>query len=150
MTEAQKFASILEEFVLCQLSIKQLADRYGLQFSEVKEFLVGQFNESIVEQVNSRALREGSEPTRFVRGTKCVLKPDWWTGAKKSKYIPHYQVLWAQANNKTEVEPGYVVTPLDGDKHSEDPTNYVLMSRADATRHHNKLRQAKLKEKQNG
>jgi len=66
----------------------------------------------------------------IVAGYLTEWAPDWWTGhMPKGNRVYKHQRVWCEANNKTEVEKGYVIHHIDEDKFNNSPDNLVCLSR---------------------
>lgn len=76
------------------------------------------------------------------KGYLMRLKPDWYTGRKKSKHIYEHHYQYCLANGLTEIPKGYHVHHKNFIKTDNDPDNLQLMTAGDHMRFHNKLRRA--------
>ena len=73
------------------------------------------------------------------------IRPSWYTGAPKCKYIPRHHILWALYHDVTEVPKGYVVYHPDHRYNDGPPSEYVCLTRSE----HQKLVNAKRRETAN-
>ena len=65
-----------------------------------------------------------------------VLKPDWYTGRARNKYVFKHTVVICSAMGLTEIPPGFEAHHIDGDKQNNDLTNLALLSMAAHIRIH--------------
>lgn len=73
------------------------------------------------------------------------IRPSWYTGALKCKYIPRHHILWSLYHDVTEVPKGYVVYHPDHRYNDGSPSEYVCLTRSE----HQKLVNAKRRETAN-
>lgn len=77
------------------------------------------------------------EPVGDGNGYLQVLKPDWYTGRRGSKYVFQHNVVMCEILGLTEIPAGFVVHHIDEDKTNNNPNNLALMTMgAHAKLHH--------------
>ena len=65
------------------------------------------------------------------------LKPDWYTGRKRSSHVFLHHVVMCQNLGITEIPKGFVVHHVDGDKCNNDISNLALMTMSAHSKLHN-------------
>lgn len=73
------------------------------------------------------------------------IRPSWYTGAPKCKYIPRHHILWCLYHEVTEVPKGYVVYHPEQAYNDGSPSEYVCLTRSE----HQQLVNAKRRETAN-
>lgn len=74
-------------------------------------------------------------------GYLMMRKPDWFTGsATKSCYVPLQDVIYCLENNLTGIPTGYDVHHCDQNKLNNDPSNLILLTNAEHTYLHYRLK----------
>ena len=73
------------------------------------------------------------------RGYWMVLKPEWYTGRKKSKHVFVHHIVMCAALNLTEIPKGWVVHHCDENPENNVFDNLVLMTITDHGRLHKTL-----------
>lgn len=71
------------------------------------------------------------EPYLDGKGYLLMLKPDWYTGRKKTKNIYVHHIIVCENLGLTEIPKGYCVHHCDGNKLNNDFSNLVLLSLGD-------------------
>lgn len=61
-------------------------------------------------------------------GYLMILKPEWYTGRKKSKHVFLHQVIMCQELRLTEIPAGFCVHHIDGNKHNNNISNLCLLT----------------------
>jgi hypothetical protein len=74
------------------------------------------------------------------------IRPSWYTGATKCKYIPRHHILWCLYHDVTEVPKGYVVYHPHSKYNDGSPDEFVCLTRSE----HQQLVNAKRREAANG
>ena len=62
------------------------------------------------------------------QGYLMMLKPDWYTGRKRSEYVFVHNVVMCYELGMSEIPKGFVVHHIDLNKKNNDPSNLALMS----------------------
>ena len=70
-----------------------------------------------------------------------ILKPEWYTGAKNTRYIPEHVIVACKTVGIKELPRKYVVHHCDLDHFNNDFNNLVIMSKADHNSLHHKLKE---------
>lgn len=70
------------------------------------------------------------EPVADGNGYLMVLKPDWYTGRKGSRYIFQHTLVMCEALGLTELPKGFVVHHIDRDTTNNTLGNLALMTMA--------------------
>lgn len=74
------------------------------------------------------------------KGYHIILKPDWYTGRKRSKHVFYHHYVYCLANGLTEIPIGYDVHHKDENKLNNAIENLQLLSRSEHARLHQQLR----------
>ena len=61
------------------------------------------------------------------KGYAIILKPEWYTGRKRSKHVYVHHVVVCERLGITKIPAGWVVHHCDGDTYNNDFNNLVLM-----------------------
>lgn len=76
------------------------------------------------------------------KGYLMVLKPDWYTGRKKSKHIFQHSEVYCKATGLTEVPKGYCIHHCDQNPHNNDFNNLIMMTLVEHVKLHRVLESA--------
>lgn len=95
------------------------------------------------QRCNPIAVSTVKRKKRANSGYVFVRRPDWFTGAKSSKFIPEHIVVVCKALGFTELPKGMVVHHIDHDKGNNSLANLQLMTNTAHSKLHWALRKAK-------
>ena len=142
-----------------ELTLKQIAERVGVSLFHVrKEWLnyseefrksrerKSKSNSQLLLKTSSK--RTGTNHPMFKgvvsdsRGYYMVLKPEWYTGRKKSKHVFVHHIVVCAALGLTEIPKGWVVHHCDENPMNNVFDNLVLMTMTDHGRLHKTLESA--------
>lgn len=70
------------------------------------------------------------------KGYTMVIKPDWYTGRKGSKYVFKHSVVFCEALGITEIPKGFIVHHIDENKTNNIIHNLALMTSSGHSRLH--------------
>ena len=79
------------------------------------------------------------------KGYRLRLKPEWYTGRKRSKHIFAHHLVICEELGITEVPKGWHVHHIDGDKENNNINNLALLTSGAHTRLHGIERGWKIK-----
>lgn len=129
------------------IKMKDIVDEVKLPYYKVKHIIEENFPESFINSRKSKLYHNsklGSKNPYYGKfklnhskykgilddgnGYYMMLKPEWYTGRKNSKYVFCHSVILAEHLGLTEIPKGYVVHHIDLDKHNNDISNLALMT----------------------
>lgn len=141
-----------------ELTLGQIATRLGVGYKVVwnvwktypaafrKARKVRNYQRSKLGQNNPMHGKFGAAHHNFVgevsdgRGYLMVLRPEWYTGRKRSKHVFAHHVVVCLGLGISSIPKGWCVHHCDEDPHNNDFSNLVLMTMADHTRLHQVMR----------
>jgi AraC-like DNA-binding protein len=140
-----KIQNLLHDFTLRYIDIAEIVGVSEWLVQQVCSKMTEQFRKERYSGIN-RAAKLKSNPMRGKTKTKHhnakegftmsgpykeIWAPDWWTGLTYGNRALEHQVVYAEANNLTEIPVGHVVHHIDHDKLNNHPDNLELMTRKD-------------------
>jgi hypothetical protein len=146
---------ILDMYANTTLSKEEIADKLGVTFATVqhriqrhmskkdrKKYKTVRYSSSKLGHNNPMKGKFKEDHHNYVglcedgKGYLLVLKPEWFTGKKKSKHIFQHHAVLLKHLRMTELPLGYCVHHMDGDKKNNDVSNLQLMTIGDHRRLH--------------
>jgi hypothetical protein len=70
------------------------------------------------------------------KGYRLVLKPEWFTGRKGTKYVFEHHAVFCQATGLTEIPKGFAIHHIDEDPMNNQLDNLALVTSAGHRRLH--------------
>jgi len=143
------------------LSQAEIAKRLGISYKKVSKYVMENYSKDYRTNRNAKSYRRsklgGNNPMTGKFGDKhpgyvgevsdskgylMVLKPEWYTGRKRSKHVFSHHVVVCEGLQITEVPKGWCVHHCDFNPYNNDFGNLVLMSLTDHVRLHASLKGA--------
>ena len=143
------------------LTQQEIADRLGVHWKKVFKYIKENYTESYRKERKAKCYRKsklgdknpmqglkGSKHHNFIgevsdnKGYLMVLKPDWYTGRKKSKHVFSHHISVCAGLGITEIPKGWVVHHCDENTYNNAFDNLVLMTVADHAKLHASLKGA--------
>lgn len=140
------------------LTQKEIALKLGIHWKKVYKFIKENYTPKYRTKRKSRCYRQsklgdknpmkgqcGVSHPRFIgevsdnKGYLMVLKPDWYTGRKRSKYVFSHHIVVCLALKITEIPKGWCVHHCDGNPYNNDFNNLILVTMKDHARIHSLL-----------
>ena len=137
------------------LTQQEIADRLGIHWKRVFKWVKENYSSDYRKTRKARCYRKsklgdlnpmkgkyGDQHHNFVgevsdnKGYLMVVKPDWFTGRKKSKHVFVHHVVVCLALGITEIPKGYVVHHCDENPYNNDFGNLILITMGDHARLH--------------
>lgn len=148
-------AKIERLFENTDLTMQQIADRSGLTYKQVFDYVKANYSTAYRKQRKSVSYSNsklGAKNPMFGinsedhpnyvgvisdnKGYMMVLKPDWYTGRKGSKHVFEHHVVVCENMGLTEIPRGWCVHHCDQQKTNNKFGNLVLMTLTDHVRFH--------------
>ena len=158
-TTAEKVAETKELFETTSMTYAQIAEHLGISFHQVLNVIHRHYSLEYIRErkvKNYRAARLGDKNPaygkrrelshRYVgevedgKGYLMILRPEWYTGRKKSHHVFVHHVVVCENLGLTEIPQKYNVHHCDGNKKNNEFSNLVLLSMSDHTALHQWLR----------
>lgn len=76
------------------------------------------------------------------KGYLMVLKPEWYTGRKRSKHVFQHSVIFCENMGFTEVPKGYCIHHCDQNPHNNEFSNLIMMTLGEHQKLHRILESA--------
>lgn len=150
ITDPQFIMAVRKYFLTTHLPVDTIAQELGTQGATIVEVFRNEFTPEEIRDRKSMvyaasklgdknpsfgkfgedSLKYGGEPVADGNGYLMVLKPDWYTGRKGSRYIFQHTLVMCEAIGLTELPRGFVVHHIDRDRANNDPSNLALMTMA--------------------
>ena len=117
-------------------TLQDIVKESKLQYWEMQNILNDNFTEE-QQKSRKRKLCSLSSVTKYSKykgiiengnGYLMCLKPDWYTGRIKSKYVFVHSVVMCEYLGITEIPKGFCVHHINGDKKDNDISNLALLS----------------------
>jgi hypothetical protein len=127
---------------------KTVADKHWLTATEFKLYIVKHAGAIFFDKWE-RYNRDHHKAVGSKYNSANVLtyiRPSWYTGAPKCKYIPRHHILWCLYHDVTEVPKGYVVYHPHSQYNDGHPSEFVCLTRSE----HQQLVNTKRRETANG
>lgn len=150
--------TIKELYEETYLTQQQIADRLGIPWKRVFKYIKSNYSSEFRKARKSETYRLsklgsknpmkgvfGSQHHNYVgevsdnKGYMMVLKPEWYTGRKKSKYVFVHHVVVCEALGLTQIERGMCVHHCDFNPLNNSFDNLVLLSMSEHTALHQAL-----------
>ena len=120
------------------ISISEIRKQLHIKHDRLVEFLKSEYGEESYNKRSSKLYRlsktgdlnpiRDNEYVSDGNGYIMVLKPDWYTGRKKSKYVFYHSVVMSQHLGITEIPKGYVIHHIDYNKENNSIDNLCLLT----------------------
>lgn len=142
-------------FTTTQMSLRDICEEAHINYEVLQEILKDNFTQYEIDTRKSKLYslskkgkknpmkdkkRELHHNYKGVvedgRGYLMVLKPEWYTGRKKSKHVFLHHVIICEALELTEIPKGFCVHHIDGNKKNNDISNLCLLSISGHTKLH--------------
>lgn len=143
------------------LSQVEISKRLGISYKKVSKYITSNYSKEYRTSRNAMSYRRsklgennpmqgkyGKEHHNYKglvsdnKGYLMVLKPEWYTGRKKSKHVFAHHISVCDGLGITEIPKGWCVHHCDEDPYNNDFDNLVLLSVPDHARLHAALRGA--------
>lgn len=130
-----------------ELTLQQIADTLGIGYKAVFNYVKRNYSTSYRKQrkvANYRKSKLGDnnpmtgnfleKHPRYIgvvsdnKGYLMVVKPDWYTGRKKSHHVFQHHVVYCENTGLTEIPAGYVVHHCDRNPQNNTFDNLLLMT----------------------
>ena len=144
-----------------ELTQQQIADRLGIPFKRVFNFIKANYSTEYRKQRKAVSYRNSKLGTRNPMHGKCgmqhhnyegvvgdckgylmELKPEWYTGRKGSKHVFQHHIVVCVHLGLTQIPAGWHVHHCDHDPHNNSFDNLVLLTAGDHNRLHHALKGA--------
>lgn len=141
-----------------EMTLQAIADHTGIPYKRVFNWVKNNYsreyrtNRKRVSYRNSKAGelnpmygKTGEQHHNYVgavsdnRGYLMVLKPEWYTGRKRSKHVFQHHVVVCENLGLTAIPKGWHVHHVDKNPHNNAFDNLVLMTASDHIRLHNNV-----------
>lgn len=126
------------------LTYKQTATRinkmYSREFRNTRK--ITSYRNSRLGEKNPSYGLSGENSRKYIgiisdnKGYLLIIKPEWYTGRKKSKHIFYHQLVWCEYHGYTEMPKGYCIHHCDKDPLNNEIDNLICVSLSDHTRLH--------------
>ena len=143
-------------------SLQKIAKRLGIGYGSAHKYVASHFNKEYMRNRHFTTLskstkgipngRTKEKHPRYTGGRHLqkfkdskepywmVMKPEWYTGAKNTRYIPEHVVIACKAMNITELPKALVVHHCDQNHFNNDFGNLVIMPKSAHSSLHAKLK----------
>ena len=140
------------------LTQQEIADRLNIHWKKVFKYVKANYSAEYRKSRKARCYRKsklgdknpmcgknGAEHHNYIgevsdnKGYLMVLKPDWYTGRKRSKHVFTHHVVVCEALGITEIPKGWCVHHCDGNPYNNNFSNLIVVTLADHTRLHSVL-----------
>lgn len=144
-----------------ELTQQQIADKLGIHWKRVFKYIKANYTIEYRKQRKSKCYRNsklgdlnpmlnkhGALHHRYIgrtpdcKGYMLVLKPDWYTGRKRSNHIFEHHLIVCLSMGLTCVPKGWCVHHCDLNKMNNSFDNLVLLTLSDHARLHKVLESA--------
>ena len=141
------------------LTQQEIADRLGIHWKRVFKYIKENYSEQYRRERKAKSYRNsklgdknpmkgktGTDHHNYIgevsdnKGYLMVLKPEWYTGRKRSKHVFSHHIVVCEALGLTEIPKGWVVHHCDENPYNNDFSNLVLLTMSDHTRLHQALK----------
>ena len=141
-----------------ELTLQGIADHTGSTYKRVfnwvknnysKEYRTNRkrvsYRNSKTGELNPMTGKAGEAHPNYIgavsdnKGYLMVLKPEWYTGRKRSKHVFQHHVVVCEALGLTAIPRGWHVHHVDKNPYNNEFDNLVLMTASDHLRLHNNV-----------
>lgn len=157
-------AKVKELFENTDMTLKEIAEAVGYKSYTYlyTSCIKGQYSEKFIQERKSKNYRKARElygnSMKQLTGTNhprykgqvvdghgyiMILKPEWYTGRKGSKYVYLHSVVMCEALGLTEIPKGFIVHHIDENPTNNDLSNLALMRMEAHSRLHHSLRRCR-------
>lgn len=140
------------------LTQREIADKLGISWKRVFLYIKKNYSKAYRIQRKARCYRKsklgdknpmfgqfGEAHHNYIgevsdnKGYLMVLKPDWYTGRKRSKHVFSHHIVVCENLGITEIPAKWCVHHCDKNPYNNDFSNLVLMTLSDHVRLHASL-----------
>lgn len=144
-----------------ELTQRQIAAKLNVPWKRVFNFIKREYSSAYRKARKAKCYRNsklgelnpmqgkfGDQHHNFIgvvsdnKGHLMVLKPDWYTGRKRSKHVFQHHVVVCEALGLSEIPRGFHVHHVDFNPLNNEFDNLVLLTQADHMRLHRYLKGA--------
>ena len=152
---------IIKLYGTTSLTMTHIATTVGCSWEYVKKTVVGNFSKAYRTERKAGCYRRSKEGVlnpmygkygarhhNFIgavsdnKGYLMVLKPEWYTGRKRSKHIFEHHYVYCITHGLTCIPKGFCVHHKDQVKTNNNPDNLLLLPLGEHAKLHHRLRRA--------